>query len=210
MGVSIHYRGRLESLNRLQGLREKLIGIATNMGWQYRILDEDWGVPANAVLEHSGKSAEIKEYLGLKGIQLKASGESESLDFFFNAKGYLLSPMNVILIQEGVLDPDDAWISVKTQFLTPEVHVMIIGLLKYIKEHHLPNLEVNDEGEYWETGDYPKLENKMKFVQEKVNYLTRELSSKCLGDMAGLSADEIADRIERLFQAGEVKSGYIH
>jgi hypothetical protein len=210
MGVTIHYRGRLESPDRLPGLREKLIGIATNMGWRYRILDEDWSVPANAVLEHVGKSSEIKGYLGLKGIQLKPPGESESLDFFFNAKGYLLSPMIVILIQEGVLEPDDAWISIKTQFLTPEMHVMIIGLLKYIKKHHLPSLEVNDEGNYWETGDYRKLENKMKLVQEKINYLSRELSSKWLGDMAGLSADEISDRIERLFPADEPKSGYLH
>ncbi len=210
MGVSIHYRGRLESPDRLPELRENLMGIASNMGWEYRLLDEDWSVPANAVLEHNGETAEIGGCLGLKGIQLKPPGESETLDFFFNAKGHLLSPMNVILIQEGVLEPDDAWISVKTQFLTPEMHVMIIGLLKYIREHHLPGLEVDDEGEYWETGDYRKLENKMKLVQEKINYLSRELSSKCLGDMAGLSADEIADRIERLFHGEEVKSGYIH
>jgi hypothetical protein len=140
MGVSVHYRGRLESLDRLPELREKLIGIASNMGWEYQLLDEDWSVPAKAVLEHNEESAEIKGYLGLKGIQLKPPGESESLDFFFNAKGLLLSPMNVILIQEGVLESDDAWISVKTQFLTPEMHVMIIGLLKYIKSTIFPAL----------------------------------------------------------------------
>ena len=210
MGVSIHYRGRLESPDRLPGLLEKLIGIATIMGWQSRVLDEDWSVPAKAVLEHSGMSAGIKGHLGLKGIQLQPPGESEFLDFFFNAKGYLLSPMNVILIQEGVLEPDEAWISIKTQFSTPEMHAMIIGLLKYIKKRHLPSLEVNDEGEYWETGDYRKLENKMKLVQGKIDDLSRELSSKSLGDLAGLSADEIADRIERLIQAEEPKSGTIH
>lgn len=210
MGVSIHYRGKLDCPDRLPGLCEKLMGIATSMEWEYRVLDEDWSVPANAVLEHNGETAEIKGYLGLKGIQLKPPGESESLDFFFNAKGHLLSPMNVILIQEGVLAADDAWVSLKTQFLGPEMHVMLIGLLKYIKEHHLPGLEVNDEGEYWETGDYLKLENKMRLIQEKIDYLSRELSSKPLGEMAGLSADEIADRIERLFHADGVTSKYVN
>lgn len=210
MGVSIHYRGRLDSPDRLPGLREKLICIATSMGWQCRVLDEDWSVPANAVLEHSGEGAELKGYLGLKGIQLKPPGKSESLDFFFNAKGYLLSPMDVILIQEGVLTPDDAWVSVKTQFLAPEMHVMIIGLLKYIKAHHLPNLEIKDEGEYWDTGDYRVLEDKIRVIQEKMDYLSRELSSEYFGDIAGLSADEIADRIERLFHSEEVKSKYFH
>lgn len=209
MGVSIHYRGKLDSPDRLQVLREKSIGIATGMGWHYRVLDEDWSIPVNVVLEQSGKSAEIKGYLGLKGIQLTPPGQSESLDFFFNAKGYLLSPMNVILIEEEVLAPDDAWVSVKTQFLTPEMHVMIIGLLKYIKEHLLPTLEVHDEGEYWDTGDYRILEDKMRVIQEKMDYLSRELSTECLGDMAGLSADEIADRIERLFHADGVTSKYV-
>lgn len=210
MGVSIRYRGRLESPDRLPGLLEKLMGIAAVMGWQCRVLDEDWSVPANAVLEHNGKSAGIRGHLGLKGIQLKSPGESDSLDFFFNAKGYLLCPMNVILIQEGVLEPDEAWIFVKTQFSTPEMHALIIGLLKYIKKRHLPSLEVNDEGEYWDTGDYQKLENKMKLVQGKIDDLSRELSSEWFSDMSGLSADEIADRIERLFHDEESKSGYIH
>ncbi len=210
MGVSIHYRGRLDNAEQLPWLREKLMSIASTIGWQYRVLDDDWSIPANAVLEHSGKTAEIKGHLGLKGIQLKPPGESEALSFFFNSKGYLLSPMNVILIQEGALALDDVWISVKTQFLSAEMHVMIIGLLKYIKEHHLPNLEVKDEGEYWEKGDYKILEDKMRLIEGKIDYLSRELSSSHLGDMAGLSADEIATRIERLFHAEDVKSKYIN
>jgi hypothetical protein len=116
--------------------------------------------------------------------------------------------LNVILVQEGVLALDHAWISVKTQFLSAEMHVMIIGLLKYIKEHHIPNLEVKDEGEYWETGNYPALEDKMRVIQEKIDYLSRELSSEYFGGMAGLSADEIAARIERLVHAEDVKSRY--
>jgi hypothetical protein len=175
------------------------MAIASGIGWQYRVLDEDWNVPANAVLEHGGVNAEIRGHLGLKGIQLEPPGESEPLDFFFDSKGYLLSPINVILVQEGVLSLVDGWISVKTQFLSAEMHVMIVILLKYIKEHHLPNLEVKDEGEYWETGDYRALEDKMGMIQDRIDYLARELSSGCVGDTAGVSADEIAERIERLF-----------
>jgi hypothetical protein len=206
MGVSIHYRGRLDNTDQLPVFLERLMAIASGIGWQYRVLDEDWSVPANGVLEHGGENAEIRGHLGLKGIQLKPPGESEPLDFFFDSKGYLLSPINVILVQEGVLSLDDAWISVKTQFLSAEKHVTIVGLLKYIKEHHLPNLEVKDEGEYWETGDYRALEDKMGVIQDKIDYLSRELSSGCVGDTAGLSADEIAERIERLFHAEKVKS----
>ena len=94
--------------------------------------------------------------------------------------------------------------------MSAKMHVLITGLLKYIQEHHLPNLEVRDEGEYWETGDYRNLEKKMRVIEEKLDYLSRELSSDYFGDSGSTSADEIAARIERLLHAEELKSGYIH
>jgi hypothetical protein len=118
--------------------------------------------------------------------------------------------MNVVSLREGLLAPDNAWISVKTQFMSAKMHVLIIGLLKYIKEHHIPNLEVRDEGEYWETGDYRNLEEKMRLIGNKLDYLSRELSSDYFGDSGSPSADEIAARIECLFHAEEVKSKCIH
>lgn len=198
MGVTIHYRGKLDNTDQLPEFLEKLMSIATGFGWKFLVLDEDWSVPVNAVLKTEGKNPEIKGHLGLKGIQLQPSGGSESLDFFFDSNGYLLSPMNVILILEGHLTVEDAWISVKSQFSSAEMHVMIIGLLKYIKEHHLPNLEVQDEGGYWETGDHRALIEKMRLIQDKIDYLSRELSSEPLDD---LSVDEIAARIEWLFHS---------
>jgi hypothetical protein len=103
MGISIHYRGRLDSPDRLGIFCEKLMTIASSMGWQYRVLDEDWSVSGNVVLHQSQKITEIKGHLGLKGIQLSPPGKSESLDFFFDSEGNLLSPMSIVLIQEGVL-----------------------------------------------------------------------------------------------------------
>ena len=47
----------------------------------------------------------------------------------------------------------EAWVSVKTQFDSPDTHIWIIGLLKYLKKRYIANLEVRDEGEYWETGN---------------------------------------------------------
>jgi len=184
-----------------------MMAIASSFGWQFQVLDDDWSIPPSAVLKHDGKNPKITGSLGLKGIQLKPPAGPESVDFFFDSKGYLLSPMNVILLQEGVLGPDDAWVSVKTQFLPTEIHVMIVGLLKYIKEHHIPNLEVQDGGEYWETGDCRVLEEKKRLIQERIEYLSGALSSENLG---GLSADEIASRIERLVHAEGMESKDIH
>jgi hypothetical protein len=203
MGLSIHYRGRLDNVNQLLALRDELMDIASRNGWQYGTLDEDWHVPADAILTHRGKTAEITGHLGLKGIQLKPTGQSEPLQFFFDSEGNLRSPVNVVLIQSGMLTLDDAWISVKTQFLSAQTHVVIIRMLKYMKRRHLSNLEVIDEGRYWETGDDRILKEKMRLINEKLDFVSRELSSERFGDARRLSVDEIAARIERLFHSDE-------
>jgi len=92
--------------------------------------------------------------------------------------------------------PDNAWVSMKTQFLTPDVHVWIVGLLKYLQKRYFSDLEVNDEGGFWETGDRAALEAKMRLLNEKMDELAMDLKAGSLGDLSGLSAEDIASRIE--------------
>jgi len=125
--------------------------------------------------------------------------KAESLSFFFDREGNLRSPMDMVSILDGTLDPEHAWVSVKTQFASPEVHVWIVGLLKYLRKRYVSDLQVSDEGEYWETGDMRVLKEKMDLIDKKLEHITGELSSGRLGDMSGLSAEQIASRIEQFF-----------
>ena len=88
MGVSIHYRGRLDDVGQLAVLCEELADIAAAMGWQSTRLDDDWGQPADARLRGSPSGAHIDGHLGLKGIQITGAG-AESLSFFFDREGNL-------------------------------------------------------------------------------------------------------------------------
>ncbi len=99
-------------------------------------LDDDWEQPANARLRVTPSGAHIDGHLGLKGIQITGAG-AESVSFFFDREGNLRCPVSMVLILEGTLDPQDAWVSVKTQFASPEVHVSIVGLLKYLKKRYI-------------------------------------------------------------------------
>jgi len=200
MGVTIHYRGKLDDLGRVDDLRLELADIAQSIGWKCQTLDDDWAIPPGASMVHSGGRATIKGHLGLKGIIVTPEGPSESLNFLFDAKGRLSSAMNVILEGEGRITQDQAWNFVKTQFLSPDVHIWIIGLLKYIKRRYISNLEVSDEGGYWETGDRDALVAKINLLNEKMAWLTREFTSKRFADLAGLSAEDIASRIEHFLR----------
>ena len=201
MGVSIHYRGRLDDVGQLARLCEELVDIAAAMGWRSTSLDDDWGQAANARLRITSAGASIDGHLGLKGVQITPEADAESLSFFFDWEGNLRCPVSMGLILNGTLKPEEAWVSVKTQFASPEIHVWIVGLLKYLKKRYISDLQVSDEGEYWETGDIRILKEKMDLIGAKLDHISCELSSARLSDVSGLSAEQIASKIEQLLLA---------
>ena len=70
----------------------------------------------------------------------------------------------------------------------------------------LTNLEVSDEGSFWETGDRAVLEAKMRLLNEKMAWLAGELSSGRFADRTGLSAEDIAARIEDFLRKNSHRS----
>jgi hypothetical protein len=197
MGVSIHYRGRLDDIHLASLLCDEVGDIARSMGWPSTTLDDDWSIPPDARLIGGGR---IGGHLGLKGIQITPHPESEPLALFFDREGHLRSPMTMLMILDGTMTSETAWISMKTQFAGADTHVWVVGLLKYLKKRYIANLEVSDESEYWGTGDRQKLEKDMDFINSKLQWMSSEISAGRLGDLTGLSADEIGLRIENLFR----------
>ena len=200
MGVTIHYSGQLADVGKVNIMCDELVQIAEKMDWSYNRLDEDWSKPADVRLEHDERGARIVGHLALKGISFKSHPKCETVSFFFDSSGKLCDPMGVVLISEGSLKPEDAWIAVKTQFAGPEIHLWIVGLLKYLKEHYIPDLEVRDEGEFWETGDFELLKEKMDFLNEKMDAVSGELSRVTGSHLERLSPEELASMIEALLQ----------
>ena len=194
MGVTIHYRGTMDDRGQIEDLQRELADIAACMGWETHRLDDDWDVPTSATLEHGERGAKIKGHLGLKGISLIPPENGEALSFYVDANGHLRSIMDMIWQSEG--QSDIGWCFTKTQFVGPDVHIWIIGLLKYLQKLYFSNLQVSDEGEFWETGNRATLEAKMSLINEKINELQTNLATGSFGDLTGLTAEQIATRIE--------------
>ena len=200
MGVSIHYRGRVADTQNIKTICDELAAIADKMNWHYTRLDEDWTQSADATIEVAEQGSQITGHLPLKGIVLTLNPKCETLGFLFDSNGNLCDPISMVNISEGTLKPEDVWISVKTQYAGPETHIGVIGLLKYLKKLYIPDLEVQDEGGYWETGNFKILKEKMDFVGEKIAAVSAELSRVAKGHVASFSADEIASIIEALLR----------
>ena len=200
MGVSIHYRGRVADIRNIKTICDKLAVIADKMNWRYTRLDEDWSQSADLRIEVTEQGSQINGHLPLKGIILTLNPKCEALQFFFDSNGNLRDPISMVNISEGTLKPEEVWISVKTQYAGPETHIWIIVLLKYLKKLHLPDLEVQDEGAYWETGNPEILKEKMDLVSEKIAAVSAELSRVTKGHIESFSANELASMIESLLR----------
>jgi hypothetical protein len=45
------------------------------------------------------------------------------------------------------------WVNVKTQGAGEDIHIALVHLLKYLEKMYFSYIEVNDEGNYWQTMD---------------------------------------------------------
>ncbi len=200
MGVSIHYRGALQEPLQVFALCEDLEDVAASMGWDCTKLNEDWTRPNTAQLEHNETGPEITGHLPLKGVSLNVHPECESVSFFFDSEGKLQDVMTMMMVRDGAIDPEHAYVHVKTQFASPETHITIVKLLRYLKKKYIPDLEVMDEGEYWETGDQENLYKKMQFIADKIDMVANALSESDLIDASEMTDEEVAEKIEKVLK----------
>lgn len=145
MGVTIHFEGQLSSPEDFDKVVETAKGFAENNGLEYFLFQED-----NKLLQRV-KDEQDWNYEGpTEGIQIQPDENSDPLILEFDKDYYL---------QEYC----------KTQFGDISVHLLVIDLLRQI-EPFFKSFIVEDEGEYWETGDinllHQHIDNCFKAIEE--------------------------------------------
>jgi hypothetical protein len=177
MGITIYYRGSIEDLSLIEPIQRALVEFCQSMNWKYHLWNKDQNEPFSAKLVHTAKGAEIKGHIPLRGISIESDPDNETLNMLFNPEGRLSSFMQEILIHEGSLTWEQAWLFVKTQFGAVDSHIAIVKLLQYLKQSYIPALEVKDEGEYWETADKERLIARRGFIFGKMSQVEKALSA---------------------------------
>ena len=84
MGVSIHFRGKMADISKIDVLCDELALVADKMDWTSTRLDDDWSKPAHATIEVTEKGSQITGHLALKGIAFSIHPKCES--FLLNEK----------------------------------------------------------------------------------------------------------------------------
>jgi hypothetical protein len=154
--------------------------IAKSMGWKHTVIDK---------FDKNDKTP-------LKGIIIRAHEKSESLQLISDKQGNL---RNVFAMEFAREDSELTYLNfIKTQFAPVENHIAVIKLLKYIQKKYISNLDVYDEGEYWQTGDEKILKERIDFLNGAINHLSEVLNS--IEFEKDISPESIADKIEEVLK----------
>jgi hypothetical protein len=105
--------------------------------------------------------------------------------------------------EEGRLK-EPPWCFTKTQFGPVEGHLALVEMLTALKREFVHDLEVSDEGGYWETRDLAELVRERALVQGAIDGLSeglrryglsrvrrRKIRRSCYGTSSGLRSKSI-------------------
>ena len=143
MGITIHFRLRLREDNALHGLLRAVEQYASARKWPTRAITE-----SDVVLQRSSNIGDW-EYQGPSaGIEVLPDEFCDPVRLEFGSDSM-------------------AFDFTKTQFAGPSVHREVVELLDSLRPY-LADVEVEDEGEYWESRDVKLLEYNIATCQEKI------------------------------------------
>ena len=182
MDVTIFYRGSMADTIRVEDFEDRIIDLALEMGGQAQIArhhdDED---PRRVV----------------RGVLLSLAPGQEMTSLLISPEGWLIGITEIDNALAGRLT-EPPWCFVKTQFGPVEGHVALVELLRELHAEFLPNLEVRDETEYWESRDVERLCRSMSFVKSANDGLRQGLNEFRLSSEAVEAPNIVLARIERV------------
>jgi hypothetical protein len=135
----------------------------------------------------------------VRGVTVNLFPGQETTSLLISPEGWLINLFEIEEAEKGQL-AEPSWCFVKTQFGPIEGHVALVELLDVLKREFIPNLEVSDDGGYWETRDLPGLTAKFKFLQVAMEAFSDGLERHGLSDEAAEDPEILLARIERIAQ----------
>ena len=184
MGITVHYRGTLKDLDRVEDFEDRVLDLALDLGGQAHIWRTSCDTDPSRVV---------------RGVVLDLCPGQETTSLLISPEGWLIGLADIEDAENGKL-PEPPWCWVKTQFGTLEGHVAIVEMLRALKAEFCPDLEVQDEGGYWEKADPVELARKREFLQAAIKSLGEGLEQFGLSAEAAEDPEIVAARIARVAQ----------
>lgn len=186
MGVTIHFTGKLKSPKLIPQITDEVEDICDSLGWEAQRFDDDVDIP-------EGIQQMVEEPTVDKGTKIPVHGlvftptDCESIFLTFSPTGRTMSFLNLEIIEMMGSIELMYKMFFKTQFSSPEMHIKLVNLFRYLEKKYFESLEVNDEGGYWDTNDKAVLEQRFGLVNNVMDAVTEALEN---ADISQLDPDK--------------------
>ncbi len=182
MAITISYRGSIADLDRIEDFEDRVIDLSLEVGANAQIWRSVWDEDPRRVV---------------RGVILDLYPGQETTSLLISPEGWLINLPEIEAAETGQLS-EPPWCFVKTQFGPVEGHVAIVELLTCLKNEYIPNLEVRDEGDYWESRDVDALRQTFTRLQTAIEGLADGLRRHGLNSEAAEDREIVAARVERV------------
>ncbi len=182
MGITIHYRGTIDDLNRVEELEDRVIDLVFALGGKATVW-RSW--------------SDTDRTRVLRGLMVEMAPGQETLSLVISPEGHF-TPLFQMEEAEQAPFAEPPYCFCKTQFGSLQGHIAVVHLLDAIRQNFCSNLEISDEGEYFETRDAKRLAAKMDFLGSAIKSMADGLREHGLNDEAAEDPNIIAARIARV------------
>lgn len=182
MGITVHYRGQFADLDRVEDFEDRVLDLVLDLGGKAEVwrstADDD---PSRMV----------------RGLLVNLEPGQDTLSLLVSPEGWLITPFQIEEAEQGEM-PEPPWCFCKTQFGSVTGHVAVVELLAAIQKEFMPQLEVSDEGGYWETRDAKLLSQMKSFLDRAMTEFSSGLQQHGLTAEAAEDTSILLTRIERI------------
>ncbi|HVY61121.1 MAG TPA: hypothetical protein VHF22_05675 [Planctomycetota bacterium] len=180
MGVTIHYRGSLDRPDSVDEVQDRVLDLALALGGRARYWFSRGDGPAGRPV---------------RGVFVDLAPGCETVALLFSPEGALVSPFEIAEAEEAPVSRE-SWVFAKTQFGPVEAHVALVALLRFLRNRFMSDLEVQDEGGYWDTGDLGPLLERRGLIGRAIGAIEAGLRDHPLSAEAAEDPSIIAARVE--------------
>lgn len=219
MGVTLHFRGKLNSLELVPEIVAEVADICDTNDWNYELFDEErfyqkepsideLQEQIEEMLDEDTDPALIKARklpdIGLRGIMFNPHPECEPIGLLFTEKGVLSSIFNALFpeVQGKKRMP---WSFAKTQFAGIETHIKIVHLLAYLGKKYFKKFEINDDGGYYPDMNREKLEERMGIINHAIDTIEDIFENSNFDGSPDEVIDQIQDAISRSLKGVDIR-----
>jgi hypothetical protein len=133
----------------------------------------------------------------VRGLLVQLEPGQDSFSLLISPEGHL-TPLFQIKEAEEAPFKEPPYCFVKTQFGSLQGHIAIVHLLDALRQRFFSNLQVSDEGGYYENRDANQLAHQRQLLQKAISSLAQGLRQTGLSSEAAEDPSILATRIERI------------